>query len=177
MLEKDSILTSVAPYSKLSGSKQIIRKTKILYVDQYIDILMIILKVTKHFQTLESCLSTLANENKEVYICSNFDSDWLKTGDSTNYKLFFDQMFNYGYYPFITLPTRVQGNAATVIDNIFTKSPYHDTVCWNITTDFSDHFSQFASIPRGAINREKKLISNVIILTSLMKIFVMIFHY
>ena len=56
----------------------------------------------------------------------------------------------------ISLPTRIQENSETVIDNIFTNTPYYDTLCGNISTDISDHFSQFASIPRSTNHQKKK---------------------
>ena len=107
---------------------------------------------------LDSCLSKLSQENKEIYICGDFNSDCLKIDVNPNYKLFYDLISNFGFFPFITLPTRIQGNSATVIDNILSNTYYPDTICGNITSDFSDHFSQFASIPRGIIDKKKRKI-------------------
>ena len=103
---------------------------------------------------LEFCLSKLANENKEIYICGDFNIDWLKIDVNSNYKHFYDLVFNYGFSPLIKSPTRVQGESATVIDNILTNTYYQDTVCGNIISDLSDHFSQFASIPRCNVSRK-----------------------
>ena len=73
---------------------------------------------------------------------------------NSNYKHFYDLVFNYGFSPLIKSPTRVQGESATVIDNILTNTYYQDTVCGNIISDLSDHFSQFASIPRCNVSRK-----------------------
>ena len=105
---------------------------------------------------LEICLSKLVNESKEIYICGDFNIDWLKIDVNSNYKHFYDLVFNYGFSPLIKLPTRVQGDSATITDNIFTNYYYQDTVCGNITSDISDHFAQLASIPRNSISQKNR---------------------
>ena len=70
---------------------------------------------------LELCLSKLSNENKEVYLCGDFNSDLLKLDSVNNYKKIYELMCSYGYVPQILQPTRIQGDSATIIDNIFTN--------------------------------------------------------
>ena len=41
------------------------------------------------FQYVEICLTKLANENKEVYICGEFNFDLLKTNNNHLTKHFF----------------------------------------------------------------------------------------
>ena len=69
---------------------------------------------------LVSCLSKLSNENKEIYICGDFNSDLLKLDNVNNYNKFYELMCSYGFLPQILQPTRIQGDSATIIDNIFT---------------------------------------------------------
>ena len=64
-------------------------------------------------------------------------------------------MHSYGLTPQILQPTRVSGASATIIDNIFSNNYYHSVFSGNIITDFSDHFSQFVSIPNKKINYKK----------------------
>ena len=97
---------------------------------------------------LELCLSKLSNENKEVYLCGDFNSDLLKLDGVNNYKTFYELMSSYGYLPQILQPTRIQGDSATIIDNIFTNTCNMKIQSGNIITDFSDHYSQFVSTER-----------------------------
>ena len=97
---------------------------------------------------LELCLSKLSNENKEIYLCGDFNSDLLKLDGVNNYKICYELMSNYGYLPQILQPTRIQGNSATIIDNVFTNTCNRKVQSGNIITDFSDHYSQFVSIER-----------------------------
>ena len=80
---------------------------------------------------LESCLSKLSNENKEIYICGDFNSDLLIL-DDVNFK-FYELMCSYGFLPQILQPTRIQGDSATIIDNIFTN--VCDIVAFSAETD------------------------------------------
>jgi len=95
---------------------------------------------------MESLLAKISTENKEIYVCGDYNVDLLKIGISNNYKKIYDLMFTYGLLPNILLPTRVQGESATIIDNIFTNNNHKATVSGNILTDTSDHYSQFISI-------------------------------
>ena len=70
---------------------------------------------------MESCLSKINNENKEVYLCGDFNSDLLKLDKVNNYKKFYELMSSYGYLPQILQPSRIQGDSATIVDNIFTN--------------------------------------------------------
>ena len=68
---------------------------------------------------IESTMLKISNENKDIYVCGDFNTDLLKIEISNNYKKFYDLMFSYGLLPNILLPTRVQGDSATIIDNIY----------------------------------------------------------
>ena len=97
---------------------------------------------------LELILSKLTKENKEIYNCGDFNSDLLKIDIRSNYKRFYDLMSSNGLFPFILLPTRIDGDSATIVDNIFTNNLSNSIFSGNIITDFSDHFSQFISIQK-----------------------------
>ena len=95
---------------------------------------------------LEFCISKISKENKIIYLCGDFNSDLLKYDSSNNYKKFYDLLSSYGIFPMILLPTRVCGNSATIVDNIFTNNINNPLISGNIITDISDHYSQFISI-------------------------------
>ena len=97
---------------------------------------------------LECTLSQLSKENKEIYLCGDFNSDLLKIDLLSIYLRFYDLLSRYGLVPFILLPTRISGNSASIIDNIFTNNTRNTIISGNIITDYSDHFSQFISVEK-----------------------------
>ena len=52
----------------------------------------------------------------------------------------------------ILLPTRVTNDSATIVDNIFTNNIDNSMSSENITTDFSDHYSQIISVKNQKID-------------------------
>ena len=101
---------------------------------------------------MEETLPKLSTEEKEIYICGDFNIDLLKMDSNKNYKYFYDLMCSYGFSPKIIHPTRVTTNSATLIDNIFTNNLENDIKSGNIITDFSDHYSQFVTVSRDKID-------------------------
>ena len=49
--------------------------------------------------------------------------------------------------PSITIPTRINNNGGTLIDNIFTNYILPDKCSGNLTVSISDHFPSFLIIP------------------------------
>ena len=109
-----------------------------------------ILNYNKFLDYLEKCLITLSNENKEIYICGDFNSDLIKIDKVNNYNKFYELLSSYGFLPQILQPSRIEGSSATIIDNIFTNVN-NSLLSGNILTDFSDHFSQFVSVKKEKI--------------------------
>ena len=64
------------------------------------------------------------------------------TSDHVETQNFVDIMFEYGFMPCISKPTRVTSKSATLIDNIFTNnySSYSSSLNGILYTDVSDHF-------------------------------------
>ena len=54
------------------------------------------------FQYPETCLATLAKENKEVYICGDYNFDLLKVDTDHLTKHFFNLLCSYGFLPHTT---------------------------------------------------------------------------
>ena len=92
------------------------------------------------FQYLENCLSQVVKENKELYICGDFNFD---TDHYTQHFLTFFAVMDFYH---ILQPTRVTDNTATVIDNIFSNNIQDNIICGNILLTLSEHFSQFLSV-------------------------------
>ena len=105
-------------------------------------------------QYLEKCLTTLAKENKEVYICGDFNFDLLKVDVDQFTQHFFNLLCSYGFLPRILQPTRVTANTATVIDNIFSNNIQDEITSGNVLS-LSDHFSQIISVKREQIDFKK----------------------
>ena len=109
-------------------------------------------KFKPFLEYLDECLGKISRENKDVYICGDFNADWLKIDKNSSYNNFYAVMHSYGLHPQIFQPTRVASNSATIIDNIFTNIYHTSVYCGNILTDFSDHFSQFISVPNKKVD-------------------------
>ena len=84
------------------------------------------------FQYLENCLSQVVKENKELYICGDFNFDLLKIDTDHYTQHFFNLLCSYGFLPHILQLTRVTDNTATVIDNIFSNNIQDNIICGNI---------------------------------------------
>ena len=83
------------------------------------------------FQYLETCLMNIAKENKEVYICGDFNFDLLKVDTDHITQHFFNLLCSYGFLPHILQP-RVTEHTATVIDNIFSNNLQDDILSGNV---------------------------------------------
>ena len=91
-------------------------------------------------------------ENKEIYLCGDFNIDLLKMNEIINHRNFYELLSSYGLLPQILYPTREMGNSSTIIDNIFTNNVSDLIQSGNILTDFSDHYSQFIMVERDIMD-------------------------
>ena len=65
-------------------------------------------------------------------------------------------MLSFSFLPRIIKPTRVTLRSQTLIDNIFYTELDKNILAGNITTDISDHLTQFVAIPvQGPLSPEK----------------------
>ena len=106
-------------------------------------------------QCLEKCLPTLAKENKEVYICGDFNFDLLKVDVDQFTQHLLNLLCSYGFLPHILQPTRVTANTATLIDNIFSNNIQDEITSGNMLLSLSHHFSQVISVKREQIDLKK----------------------
>ena len=71
---------------------------------------------------MDVTLSKLVKENKELYVCGDFNIDLLKINEVDTHLTFYTLMNAHGLLPFIIQPTRVVNNQTpSLIDNIFSK--------------------------------------------------------
>ena len=105
---------------------------------------------------LDSTLKIISDENKEIYLCGDFNIDLLKIDDSKHNLEFYNLLNCYGILPLIVQPTRVvERHNPSLIDNIFSNNLGDPTSSGNIYFTLSEHFSQFASVNRGKIDYRK----------------------
>ena len=93
-------------------------------------------------------------KNKVLYICGDFNIDLIKEQNHNQTKNFIDAIFSMGLYPVITKPSRIDGNSATLIDNIFTNELQHDNISGLILNDITDHLPVFTTYEYKVKRRE-----------------------
>ena len=54
-----------------------------------------------------------------MYLCGDFNIDLLKLNVKDHYNTFFNNLIAAGYFPRISLPTRITNHSATLLDNIY----------------------------------------------------------
>ena len=109
-------------------------------------------------------------ENKEVYICGDFNFDLLKYENVNHCQEFYNTMTCNGYLPHITIPTRITDSSMTIIDNMYTNTFSNNILSGNILAKIADHLPQFISIQRKKPDLKKKLKSTKGITRILMKL-------
>ena len=108
------------------------------------------------FDYMETTLNTLNDENKEIYICGDFNIDFLKMDSESSYLKFYNQLSSKSLLPFIIHPSRVmEGQTPSLIDNIFSNNVQENVLSGNIYLTLSEHFSQFSSVVRDKIDIKK----------------------
>ena len=112
-----------------------------------------VFNLSEFLNYLETNLKKIASENKEVYICGDFNVDLLKLDDISNYQLYYNLLCNFGFLPLIVQPIRVVENQVpSLIDNIFCNNISEEINSGNIYLTLSEHFCQFASVKREKID-------------------------
>ena len=105
--------------------------------------------LTEFLPYLEKCLKIITKENKEVYICGDFNIDLLKIETLNSNQEYYNLLCSYGFLSQIIQPTRgVVNQLLSLIDNIFTNNINDEITSDNIFLTFSKHFSQIVSVKR-----------------------------
>ena len=97
----------------------------------------------------------LNKENKHVYLTGDFNFDLLNTTHTETFE-FFDTMMSSFLLPSITLPTKINKEKSTVIDNIFTNHINPEMKSGNLQIAISDHLPSFLIVPKDNQNHLPK---------------------
>ena len=87
------------------------------------------------------------NNEKNIFIAGDFNFDLIKTYTHQPTCDFYDLLSTNFLLPMILLPTKINSNVNTLIDNIFTNYLHPNTVSGNLTVAISDHLPSFAIFP------------------------------
>ena len=95
---------------------------------------------------LQNLLNKIQTEKKFSVLAGDFNLNLIKYSQTTGISQFLEIILSHNFMPQITLPTRVTGRTATLIDNALINSYENKCTSGNITTSVSDHLSQFLII-------------------------------
>ena len=84
------------------------------------------------------------SHTKTVYLCGDFNVDFLQYDKHADTNNFVDQLFSFGLHPLKTRPTRITRDSKTLTDNIFTTDLYSRKQSGLIINDISDHLPIYA---------------------------------
>ena len=91
---------------------------------------------TNEFSTY---LSLIKNHKRSSFICGDFNINLLLLDAKQHYNNFYDCVTEKSFFPQITLPTRIQNESYTLIDNIFTNDIENNIKSKSGINDISDH--------------------------------------
>ena len=100
-------------------------------------------------------LDYLHNQKSEIIIAGDYNIDLLRLKEKPMFSEYFDSVLGFGFFPKITLPTRLSKQSGTLIDNFLCKlSPYYSNAKTGVLlSDISDHLPYFISLNQ-TINRK-----------------------
>ena len=106
-------------------------------------------------------LTTVKHRNQNAYICGDFNINLLSINTKKHAAEYFDRAVSIGFFPKITLPTRLQGASHTLIDNIWSSNMDENPLPKSgiLINDTSDHKMIFTYIEKTAyVEKLKKFI-------------------
>ena len=80
------------------------------------------------------------------YILRDFNADLIKTGTHAPTSEFLGGLTSRGFYPLVSLPSRITNTTATLIDNIFTNNIDCQIVSGLVMVEISDHLPVYAFV-------------------------------
>ena len=95
---------------------------------------------------LQNLLNKIQTEKKFSVLAGDFNLNLIKYSKTTGISQFLEIILSHNFMSQITLPTRVTGRTATLINNILINSYENKYTSGNITTSVSNHLPQFLII-------------------------------
>ena len=97
---------------------------------------------------IENVIHELNRKNSEILIAGDYNINLLNLDMRQAFSDFFDSMLSNSLFPRITLPTRLDENSCTLIDDIYFKlSPLFPAATSGIICSMmSDHFPHFIGL-------------------------------
>ena len=91
------------------------------------------------------CFEKITKRCLEVIAVGDYNIDLLKISENNSYRLFFETICSLGMLPRLTLPTRIDRNSRTLIDNAFCKvsCDLSDLSAGILVDRLSDHHAYF----------------------------------
>ena len=105
-------------------------------------------------ELLSDKLSMISQENKLIYLMGDFNINILEHDLHVPTSEFVELMYSYLIFPTITKPTRIKGNSATLIDNIFCNDLDNRHFSGILYCDISDHYPVFSINYTSSINEK-----------------------
>ena len=96
--------------------------------------------LNKFISYFEKCLNKISKENREIYLCGDYNIDLLKIESNNNYLRFYNILCSFGFLPKIIQPIRITDNRTSLIDNMFTNNMKDVTLSGNLLLTLSEHF-------------------------------------
>ena len=73
-------------------------------------------------EEFEIFLTIIKHYKKSAFICGDFNINLLEINNNRHFNTYFDSIIAKGFFPIITLPTRIEASSCTLIDNILTNN-------------------------------------------------------
>ena len=96
--------------------------------------------------TLTRILRIAQAEKKSIFLMGDYNIDLLKFDRHNGTLDYIEELFSLSVIPLISKPTRVRGNAATLIDHMYTDMLDKHYNCGIVITDIADHFGTYCII-------------------------------
>ena len=103
-------------------------------------------KLDQFIDEFNLILQTFEELNYRAYLCGDYNIDLLQIENSNKVHLFYQNMSLSGFFPQITLPTRLSETTCTLIDNIITNNIDNNHLSGVLTGKISDHQMNFCMI-------------------------------
>ena len=104
---------------------------------------------------ISEILTELCKSNSTLVLSVNFNIDLLKVKEKLLFRNYLESLASLGFFPTLTLPTRITEGSATLIDQVFTNNDKKDFhLSGIIFSNISDHFPYFYCI--NTLNEYKK---------------------